>query len=263
MTDTDGPGRVIDGEGRLFGVINVVDALVVAVLLSAVLAGAGLVLGGPDNSSPDEPTRYATFAYAVPLPSDATGLETGDTLDAAPAGDPMDVVAVTRSVTPDGEAYLVARVAYTGDLSGEWVWGDGLLRDQQRPLYGGDETEVMTHGHRTRADILAIDQTDTALPTTRVGVTIAVNESVADSVAPGTDVRVSGDHVATIERIADEPTDDGTREISLELTAWNRSGTPWFGGRALRVDNRIAVVTDDAVLAGRLQRVGTANTSQG
>jgi hypothetical protein len=37
--------EVIDEEGRLFGAVNVVDALVVLLVLAVVVAGAALVFG--------------------------------------------------------------------------------------------------------------------------------------------------------------------------------------------------------------------------
>ncbi len=56
---------IIDDEGRLFGYINVVDALVVLLLLSVLLAGAVLVTDF--EVSPTEPSGedYATLTLDV------------------------------------------------------------------------------------------------------------------------------------------------------------------------------------------------------
>ncbi|QIO20887.1 DUF4330 family protein [Haloarcula sp. JP-L23] len=263
MTESDGSGRIIDENGALFGRVNVVDAVVVLVVLTVLLAGTALVLDrGNSDVSNTKPTKYATVSYAVPLTSGAAAIESGETLDPAPTGEPLEVVGVTRSFAPGGEAHVVSRVAYTGPLSAQWVWGDGIVRDDTRPLYGGDETAVIANGYRTRADVLAVNQTTATLPTSRVSVVISVNESVARSVETGATARVDDHTVATVERVGDGPAADGKRAVTLELRTWARDGTPWFGGSPLRVDNRVTVVTDDAVVSGRLQRVGPANASE-
>jgi len=41
--------ELIDGQGNLFGRVNVIDALVVVLVLAVVIAGATLVLGGTDQ----------------------------------------------------------------------------------------------------------------------------------------------------------------------------------------------------------------------
>ena len=55
MAAESGESRIIDDEGKLFGLINVVDALVVLVVLAIVVAGIALI-AVPGS----EDTRYAT-----------------------------------------------------------------------------------------------------------------------------------------------------------------------------------------------------------
>ena len=46
---------IIDDEGRLFGAVNIIDALVVLLVLAVVVAGVALVTGG--GSTGERPTR--------------------------------------------------------------------------------------------------------------------------------------------------------------------------------------------------------------
>jgi len=55
---------VIDEQGRLFGTVNVIDALVVLVVLSTVVAGAALVVG---QESPAEPREITIAAQTPPV----------------------------------------------------------------------------------------------------------------------------------------------------------------------------------------------------
>ena len=45
--------ELIDEEGNLFGIVNVIDALVVLVLVAVLVAGVALVTGGSDPAEPD------------------------------------------------------------------------------------------------------------------------------------------------------------------------------------------------------------------
>ncbi|MFC6732713.1 MULTISPECIES: DUF4330 family protein [unclassified Haladaptatus] len=54
---------ILDDDGRLFGVVNIIDALVVLLVLAVVAAGAALVLG------PDEPASPASNNNTTTTPA--------------------------------------------------------------------------------------------------------------------------------------------------------------------------------------------------
>ncbi|WP_302080914.1 DUF4330 domain-containing protein [Salinibaculum rarum] len=63
--------EVIDENGRVFGVVNVIDLLVVLLLLAVVAAGAALVLGTGGESNPETATITIRADGVEPYVADA------------------------------------------------------------------------------------------------------------------------------------------------------------------------------------------------
>lgn len=72
--------KIIGEKGRLFGVLNIIDALVILLVVAVMAAGVALVTGVQGEPNEPESTRYATISYTVPLESDAATLKDGETL---------------------------------------------------------------------------------------------------------------------------------------------------------------------------------------
>jgi len=53
--------EILDEKGRLFGVVNVIDALAVLLVLAVVAAGAALVLGSEPEPEPEFASTHATL----------------------------------------------------------------------------------------------------------------------------------------------------------------------------------------------------------
>lgn len=246
--------EIIDEKGRLFGVVNVVDALVVLLALAVVAAGVALVIGGQsasDTGASDdsEPTQYATVSYTVPLESEAATLQDTDTLRFSDDGS-YNVSDVYRSFTPNGGVHVVAKTEYEGGFTAN---GDRL--------YGGQSTTVSTGSYRVDADVLAVNQSESTIPTRRVPVVLSANvsSSVARAIEEGQEATIGDQTVATVESVRRGPANDDRRQVwvGVELNAWERNTGPAFDGQSLRVDNRVTVVTDTVVVRGRLHEVGT------
>lgn len=249
---------VLDEEGRLFGRVNVVDAMVVLVVLAVLVAGVALVVGGGDDTDPNSelepdlegPTRYATLTYDVPLNSDAAELDTGGQLAATGSDDAYDVMDVHRSFSPDGDVFVTTRVVYHGEFTA------GGNR-----LYGGDSVEFVTDSYRINADVRAVNQSSTQLSTTTTPVVLETNVSraVRDAIEPGTEATVAGDRVATITGV--EAREDGDGQVptlvGAELVTRDVKPVPAYDGTSLRIGATVTVVTDDVVISGDIVRVGS------
>lgn len=242
---------VIDEEGRVLGVVNVVDALVVLVVLATLTTGVVLVTGGSDQSDPPTPERtaYATVAYEAPLESDAAHLAANDTLAPTPEGTNFTVVDVYRSFAPDGDAHVMARLRYAGEPT---VRGAGL--------YGGDAVNLTTGSYRVPARVLAVNGSEATIrrATERVVLRAVVDPSVAGVVDPGDRAGLAGSDVAMVTAV-ERTRANGTvsLRVGAELTVWDREPVPVFDGHALRVGTPVTIVTDEVVLAGRVAAVGT------
>lgn len=242
---------IIDDQGRLFGVANIIDVLVLLLVLAVVAAGVALVAGGNSTSDggPQE-TRYATVSYTVPLESQGATLETGDSLSVIRGGEVYNVSDVYRSFTPEGAAHIVARIEYSGDLT-----------TNGNRLYGGDEAELTTGSYRMAATVLANNQTRSTLSTRQVPVVLALNSSssTARAIEVGQRATIANQTVATVASVGRESNATGHQRVfvGVELEAWERHSSLTFDGERLLVDNPVTIITDTAVIRGRVHEVGT------
>ncbi|MCU4800382.1 DUF4330 family protein [Halobacteria archaeon HArc-gm2] len=249
--------EILDEKGRLFGVVNVVDALVVLLVLAVVAAGVALVVGGqnsPDaggtNDTDSESTRYATLSYIVPYESSAATLQDNDTVRFVDGGEYYNVSDVYRSFTPSGSVHVVTTVAYDEEFTANG-----------NQLYGGQSTQLTTGSYRVTANTVAVNQSTASIPTQQVPVVLSANvtSSVAQAVAEGQEATIGNETVATVESVRRGETNGDRQQVWLgvELRAWDRTTGPVFDGQSLRVDNPVTVVTDTVVVRGRLHEVGT------
>jgi hypothetical protein len=239
--------EVLDEEGRLFGRINVIDAIVIVAAVALLASGVVVVLGDlgeRETIDPGpEPERYALVSYEVTLDSPAVMLERGTGLRVA--GDSATVGAVHRSTTLNGTAHLTALLQHRGPIGG------GVI--------AGDEVTLVTQAARVEGDIEAVGNGTGSLDTIDQSVVIATNASnpSAATIDTGDEIRVGGEVVAVVQAVGDA--DDGKMRVGLTLTTRETRAGPSYGGRLLRVGERIGVVTDEAIVRGRIVAMGTTD----
>jgi len=106
--------EILDEKGRLFGAVNVVDALVVLLVLAVVAAGAALVLGGNDSTPDDSDeldlaSTHATLDMGTQPEYIVAQLNEGDTY--SPGGnDNLTVTDVHLEPRSNGDAAALLRV---------------------------------------------------------------------------------------------------------------------------------------------------------
>lgn len=247
---TIGTVPLVDEQGRILGVANVVDVMIVTLVLGLGIAGGLLVTGSSTDGG--AATHNGTVAYQAPLGSDAAALQAGDRIRPYGRGDVLRVREVHRSFAPNGSVRVVAGVEYGGRLDGA-----GNRR------YAGEDYDVLARDHRVRLDVLAVDRATTDLGTKTVDVVVTVNASrqTGHALEAGTPVRIGDHRVATIEdvRRISEDGATGGELVGLEVTVRRDGGVDRFGGRPVRVNAPLTLVTDDVVLTGRIYAVGTAD----
>lgn len=245
--------EIIDDTGRLFGVVNVVDALVVLLVIVAVVAGYTLLLG--DRPNPDrEQTNYGTIEYTVETAAEHSLVAASDRLMPVGGGDTLTVRDAAYSFTPGGSVHVVARVAYKGTPE---------IRNGK--VHVGSGHEVATDTYRTNVRFLALNQTSPTLETQESRVVLAVNESwsVGQMVEPGTTVTVGPQTVAHVTDVSavGRNRSELAELVGLELRTRSGPTANSFGGRPVLVNTRHSVVTNDTVISGRIYRVGTTDTA--
>lgn len=231
--------ELLDEQGRLFGRVNVVDALVIVFALAVIVAGAALVFGdssGPEDPEPDETTMYVTMVTGG---DSATALEPGEVeLD----GDSANVTDVHTTVGP--RVYL--RVALDG------VETEEGFRFSGHRVRLDDRFTVVTNTTQTKGRVVQRDGTEAfETETTTVTVETIVRPQIAEAVAAGDEHRIADSTVATVTAAestpADDPdVDDGrTLTVTLEIETRTVEGVPHYGGGPARLGRPIEFETDE------------------
>lgn len=243
--------EVIDEEGRLFGVVNVVDAVALLLVVAVVVAGASLVLGGgedPTSEPTPEPTskptpepelenRTVSLAVGQVSPAVAALVDPGPVTVAGTSATITDVY-----VTPgSGESALVfVRLRLPGQATeaGFLVAGS--------PVRYGRKLVVDTPEYRLTGRVDALGAEETFGTVTRaVTVEANVSRAIAGAVTAGDSQRVGDITVATVTDVEVTGGNDDRRTISVTLEIRGRldGETLTYAGQPVRLGSRLRVRT--------------------
>ena len=238
---------ILDEKGRLFGRVNVVDALVVVFALTIVIAGASLVYGDGLGDQPTD-TMHVTL---VSENTSATALDRGEidlesgTLVGARRRTTAAITDVHRTAGP--RVYL--RVAFDGTRT-----NDGF-RFEDEPVRRGDTVVVANDRTRATTRIVERDVAPTfSTTTTTVTIDATVRRPVAEAVGAGDEVSVGPTTVATVtdaDATARNETHSDLR-VTLALETRLVDGTAHYAGRPVRLGRTIGIETDDYEFAGEV-----------
>ncbi|AUX09467.1 hypothetical protein AArcSl_1841 [Halalkaliarchaeum desulfuricum] len=244
--------ELIDDEGRLFGTVNVIDALVVLVVLAVVVAGAALVVSDDPEPEPDLDTTHATLDLGTQPDYIVSEINEGDAY--SPGGD--DRITITDvHLTPQGnEQRVVLRVELRGELSGGSIQYDGA------PPRLGRTLEVVTDLYQVDGQVRAVGGEDTL---DREETTVVLRDTVdaadAREIAPGEEIRLADRTVATVEDVAVYAEGSPTRRVVVleaALDAHRQQGELRFGGTPVRRGQTVDLPAGDYDLSGTIERVG-------
>ncbi|RXK47419.1 DUF4330 domain-containing protein [Halorientalis pallida] len=251
--------ELIDEEGRLFGRVNVVDALVLLVVLAVVGAGVALVTGSSDQAEPggngdggNTETRYATLALGPQSVQSASAIQAGQNVTLAGSSTTVRVTDVHRTGATNGRVQSFLRIAYPAGLP---VRG--------APIRTGRSVTVVGDGYQTDAAVRSVDHNGSAFQTDTVAVSLTteVDASTAAAVETGDRLTVGNRTLATVGSVVSIPTnEDERRRLRLGITLATRTvgGESEFADRALRVGSTIPLRTNHVEgLDGTIRAVGS------
>ncbi|MFB6112988.1 MAG: DUF4330 family protein [Halodesulfurarchaeum sp.] len=168
---------ILDDQGRIFGVVNVIDALVVLLVLAVAVAGVALLTGsGGTQPQPDTETRYATVNIGSAPDFIANAVSVGDEMTAK--GGTLTITDILRTAAGENAQHMVARVKITGPSAGDAVTFNG------KPLRLNRGITISTARYQVAGPIVDVGTKRSSLLVNRSTrfVTVEVG-SVADSVA--------------------------------------------------------------------------------
>ncbi|WP_224333826.1 DUF4330 family protein [Haloprofundus halobius] len=254
---------LIDDDGSLFGLVNVVDALVALFVVALVIGGSAFVLADdsepvPTTDEPETETRYATLdlgdqpKYVAELLSegDATVSESGN----------LTVTDVYAVPTQTSDRRVFVRVELTGEPSDETIQYDGDI-----PRVGRQLT-IETDDYRTDGTITTVDETDSNLPTENESMLLraTVPTETAEAIEPGDEYDVDGRTVGTVESVTAYGTDDPDRKrvyVGVTYRALRLNGDLHVGDTRLHENVALSFETDAYDFNGTVARVGTTEQS--
>ena len=239
--------RILDKQGRLFGRINIIDALVLLLVIAVVTAGTTLV-GSAAATAGVLALGVAGFAglWAAGPPSvtdeveEDMGEERPQQFALVDAGThPRAVVAdlTAEALTAEGEA-TVHELVETPALDGTHLSVRLEAEGDEQPPYG---TTVAFEAPDARLTGTVVAHVD-ASPTQNVEVALQTD-------APPSVVDAVGD---SVERAAD------STELRVTLNAVAAGDQLRYGGTTLRPGARVTLGGDAAVLTGTVTGVGRA-----
>ncbi|ADD03762.1 DUF4330 family protein [Natrialba magadii ATCC 43099] len=275
---------VIDEDGNIFGVVNVVDALVILMVLAVVVAGAALVMGSGDEptdegASESEPegeseTRYVTLELGEQPEYVTERLDNGTVATIAGSGEQVTVtdVHVTPS-SPNGAQEALVRAEIDGVATPDEYDRD-VFRVGDGPLHLGESLRLDLGWYATNGTVSAVstdhDTLDIESTTTTAEVELSsVAPSVADELAENMTETAHGETIATVTAVEREPatviaeTEDGELfetehpqnedvTLTVDLATTERDGEPGvqFRGDRLTAGSTIALDLESTTVSG-------------
>ncbi|ELZ23703.1 hypothetical protein C475_15568 [Halosimplex carlsbadense 2-9-1] len=236
---------IIDEEGRLFGTVNVVDALVVLLVLAVGVAGVALVAGG---ASSDE-TRYATVDLGTQPEYVVEQLSTGDTSNLTNSPGNLTISDIHVSSNESNVNALV-RVAVAGQVT------EGTFTYGGEPLRLGRTLEFDTDAYAVNGSIQDVGNTAT-LPTQErsVIVTGTAPTGVAAGIDTGSEITVGGRSVGSVDAVAtyDAEADD-RRSVYTVVTLRTYGEENRFGGTPIQAGRDVTLPLAGAQFSGTVDR---------
>jgi hypothetical protein len=236
----------IDQDGRLFGVVNVVDALVVVVVVATLLAGLAFVGGATESTDGPASAQHATMTVQGDT---AVSEQVVNGTELATNAGALVVTDRARVVRANGSIAAVVRVRAAAD--------DGLFGGRGRlSVRPGDSLRTTGAFDGLGLRVVRTGSND-SLATRRVGVVAharadsATATSIVGAVRSG---RAATDGPVRAVRVDSFPSPDGARQLRLGLTV--RTLTHDAGDRMLEPGVRLPRSATTLGVAPEITTVG-------
>ena len=276
MTDEE-RSELIDEEGNLLGVINVIDALAILLVLAVVVAGIALVAAPDDTDStepePETETRYATINLGTQPDYVANRITTGDMMNNG--GHNLTVTDVYVTPVEATQSAVTVRARLDGELGEEAPNAPRFVFAGNRYRVG-DSLTIKTDEYTAKGSIQALEEEGTDLSTEYITTEIKltnIDPDVAAAVSEAADQSSNGEPLVTVQSASSQPaevvlqSEDGNiylrdhpvnRDLRLRAelqTIETDSGNRYHSG-PLRVGDSIRLDLGTTTVSGTVTRVG-------
>jgi hypothetical protein len=274
---------LVDDRGRLFGLVNVVDVLIVVLVFAIIAGGIWVVFFSTSQSSappPETATRYATIDLGPQVQSLAKQVTPGDELRLEGNGNTLLVTDVylfysegreSRTEAVEGnqrrerfpseiKVNVLVRVETTGPVVDSDNDKEAPIRFGEHLLRSGRPVSLVTQDYTLSGDITRVDSTGDQLPVTETEFVMetTVPTSVAEEVAVGDEYVIGNSTIGTVETVTEYLTNSDRRRLllGLELDVLAGNEIPQFAGQSVRIGETIQFQTSDYGISGTIIRQG-------
>ncbi|AAV46461.1 unknown [Haloarcula marismortui ATCC 43049] len=241
---------LLDEDGNLFGLVNVVDALAALLVIAVVVAGAALVLQ-PEPEPPDPNTTNVTLDLGTQPSYIVTEITEGDTY--SPGGDSKLTITDVHLTPQDNQTRVILRATLQGPPDGD------SLTYVNAPARLGRPLTIATSRYEVDGQIRAVGGDNSF---TQEDTTVVLRDTMATAeardVTPGDEIRLSGRTVATIEDVAAYTTENSTEQtvfVEAELDTHRQRSDRRFGGTQIRRGQTVTLPAEDYTFDGRIEKV--------
>jgi len=246
----------IDEDGNLFGVLNVVDVLVVVLLVGVVVGVAGLVAESTSDPGTDTVTRYVTFVDDDRTPGFTPSFAGGSATVRGVDGSITDV----RHGTSGGAVTTSVRVRFRVPAEQPERIGRSEVVLAGRTVKPGTELLVESDDAVTRGTVVAVGPDAPRFD--GVNATVSFEATVLSAVASAVEVgdrhRVGNDTIAVVDAVQRRDASEGTRlAVTATVRAWESSSGLRYGTHPLKPGVTLLFETDRYAIRGTVTEVAT------
>lgn len=255
--------RLLDDEGRLFGVVNVVDALVVLLVLAVVVAGVVLLL--PSAGEPD--SRYVTIDMGTQPEYIAEEVNPGDEWEPEGTDDALTITDVYRYNTGDGTA-VVARAKVNGTFfEPDDPADDPVFEFRGEPVRIGQSLDIATREYEVGGNVTAVARSGETLPLSESEFVLEtrVSPETADEITVGDEFTAGGNVFGEVTALEvfpgrEDPEDQPGQYalVGISATTLERGGGQFLGATRLGVGTTLAFQGEGYEFAGEVVRRGSS-----
>ena len=247
---------VIDDDGRLFGVVNVIDALVILLVAAVLIAGAVFIFGIGDETD----TRYVTVDLGPQPEYTAQQITAGD--EWGSDFTVTDVYMSPAGANDDGDVNVLIKAAVNGTVIDQEATAPAPISFTGEPLRFGRLLEIETNEWAAEGTVIDIEETGPDIDTTTEQLVLQadVDAETARAISPGDEYRVGETNLLTIESVTVYRTGDtNERTVVIGASAQTRfdRGTQLLGDQTITVGSSLSVETRSYAFDGRIINTGS------
>lgn len=250
---------LIDEEGKLFGAVNVFDALAILLVVTVLIAGVALLnpLGASDTE-----TQYATIDLGEHPSYISDQVTEGDRMAPSGTGHTITITDVYASSADGENVSVTVRAEIEGERVESDQWDGTVFEFDAEIVRPGSTLAVRTAAYELEGDVVSMASSGETLQTheTEISVKATVSASTARSIEPGDTHEIGGHTTAEITDVHVAPgpePDTRTVVVGASLHTLERTGDLRYADQSLGIGDDLELRLSGYGISGQVVTIGT------